>query len=294
MALFLQESLESNLNDNISIEEAYEGLIEASMDMQDLTESLLQADFIIHEQCKVLTEAEADTKKIGFLTKATEAIKKFIIAVRDKVVAFFKKIGSMLKNAWDKLSSTATSLFVPEGGVEAVNDVLVKAADLQKVSDSASISKSDIATKSLLLKKSVEKVKFVFNKKDDVPQKSKIVPIASVKGIFQLAIMTAAAGVATQQIFSKRAKTAEDNIKRLQEAERVAKAKSDAEKAAVKETKRKAANDKSVLEVLAQIQKDNEEARMASKTSTETASAIGLATTLLGGFKSTMQRKKKV
>ena len=64
MALFLQESIE-DLSDSISIEEAYEGLIEASMDMQDLTEGLLQADFIIHEQCKVLTEAEADNKKIA-------------------------------------------------------------------------------------------------------------------------------------------------------------------------------------------------------------------------------------
>ena len=101
MALFLQESIEDS-NKDISIEEAYEGLIEASMDMQDLTESLLHADFIIHEQCKVLTETEAENKKASFLVNIAKALREFILKVRDKIVGFFSRISGIFDSLWSK------------------------------------------------------------------------------------------------------------------------------------------------------------------------------------------------
>ena len=108
MVLFLQESIEE-LNEDISIEEAYEGLIEASLDMQDLTEGLLQEDFLLNEQCKVLTEAEANGKKDNFLVAAVKRIIAFINSVRKKILAFFTKLttamGAFLDSLTDKQSS---------------------------------------------------------------------------------------------------------------------------------------------------------------------------------------------
>ena len=78
MALFLNESLTDLDTETISIEEAYDGLLEATFEMHELTESLLQADFIIHEECKLLNEEEQEDKQAGFLVNAITALKNFL------------------------------------------------------------------------------------------------------------------------------------------------------------------------------------------------------------------------
>lgn len=97
MALFLSETTVPNFSVTPDIKEIYNGLLEASLDMHELTNDLLCKDFQLHEN----TNSEGIST---FLLESTGNIQKFIIKVRDIVVAFFRKIAEVLMRNWKELN----------------------------------------------------------------------------------------------------------------------------------------------------------------------------------------------
>ena len=200
MALFLQESIDEGIyfEESISIEEAYEGLIEASMDMQDLTESLLQADFIIHEQCKVLTESEAENKKIGFLTKALMKVKEFISKLTMKIKAFILQIVNYVKSAWEKILTKLNinkqkEVEVPSGFGSLVQNIMDRISKGDKLALDKNANNKEIDENSKGLKDLLGKFNILSKKKEGSKEKlptSKLLPI-----IKYLSVGVLAAGV---------------------------------------------------------------------------------------------------
>jgi hypothetical protein len=87
MALFLQES--TQVAPRVSLDTALLGLLEFTQEFAAFNESVLRADFIIHEQSKTLTEEAAEEKKAGLLKRAGS-----------KLVEMFKKLKEMIKRVW--------------------------------------------------------------------------------------------------------------------------------------------------------------------------------------------------
>lgn len=156
MALFLQESIEET-TEILSIEEAYEGLIEASMDINELTETLLYNDFTLNEECKVLTEAEEADKKENFLIVAAKKIKEFIIKAKDRVIEFLKTIGTRMKDMWTKLITKGGKVTVVKGSVQEAEKII-------KLSQSVDTAVNSSETNPTKYKQAVDVATNAFNK----------------------------------------------------------------------------------------------------------------------------------
>ena len=130
MALFLTESV--GVTPVLTLEEAHMGLIECISHLGELTEATLQADFIIHEQTRGLSESVILEQEEGFFTKVARHVVEAIKKVRDRVVGFFKAVGEHLKALWTKLTGRGgATISVPKGAVKGVAEAVnvLKALD---------------------------------------------------------------------------------------------------------------------------------------------------------------------
>jgi hypothetical protein len=119
MALFLSESVSRVSNKEISDIDMMTSLMEAQQEMAMFTESVLRADFILHEQCRtILMEAEGaaeagdtkapgeaaktvDNKEKGFMSKVWEALVKVAKAVWNAVTTVYKWIKDKAIKFWN-------------------------------------------------------------------------------------------------------------------------------------------------------------------------------------------------
>ena len=190
MALFLNESLTGFDTETISIEEAYDGLLEASYEMHELTESLLQADFIIHENTKMLNEKDQLLREENFLVKAAVAVKKFLISVKDKVVGFLKKLAEVAKNAWNRLvgkveKEEKKQIMIPAGSIALITAIIgyATAAKEAATSERNAAANNSTIMQMQKMKDTVAKLKGMFK---DKTIKREPTAIERVKGIFTL------------------------------------------------------------------------------------------------------------
>lgn len=116
MALFLTESFASKTV--ITMQEAFEAVIEMKQEQANLTEALLKADFVIHEKSRVLREAgdDAGAKKSeeGFFARVWAAIKEMAAKVWQKikdVVAYIRRKASEF-GAWIAAKYAGVKSFV--------------------------------------------------------------------------------------------------------------------------------------------------------------------------------------
>lgn len=220
MALFLNETVVANVIDTyISIEEAYDGLLEASLDMHELTEAMLQADFIIHEKGNSITESAYIILEENFLIKAAQKIKEFIIKVRDKVVVFFKRIGEIIKQAWERIVNNNRGIILPVGSIPLLDKASAELTTLQKVSQNikgAIMYKKAVDTQRNITKKAVDSVKTLFS----TDGKTEMVSADKLKKFFALTTAVAAVGVGAKVYLSKRAKEVEDTAGALEATEK--------------------------------------------------------------------------
>jgi hypothetical protein len=98
MALFLSESISHSSNKEVSDIDMMTSLMEAQQEMAMFTESVLRADFILHEQCRTLLEnegnsevaqAEVDSKEKGFLSKVWDFLVKMVKSVGKAIMKAF-------------------------------------------------------------------------------------------------------------------------------------------------------------------------------------------------------------
>jgi hypothetical protein len=108
MALFLSESISHSSNKEISDIDMMTSLMEAQQEMALFTESVLRADFILHEQCRtILMEAENEgekkvkEKEKGFMSKVWEALVKVAKAVWNAVTTVYKWIKDKAIKFWN-------------------------------------------------------------------------------------------------------------------------------------------------------------------------------------------------
>ena len=113
MALFLSESYQTPVA-SIPLEEAMAGLLEATMSLSDLNESVLQADFILHErhnqmiQTQGLTESTQmliEEQQAGLFARVWASLKAGFETAKKKVVEVFKAIGGKFRELWTKITS---------------------------------------------------------------------------------------------------------------------------------------------------------------------------------------------
>jgi hypothetical protein len=96
MALFLSESIDSIQNEEVSDIDMMTSLMEAQQEMAMFTESVLRADFILHEQCRTLLENEGD----GAQAEVKEKEKGFLSNVWDFLVKIIKSVGKAIMKAF--------------------------------------------------------------------------------------------------------------------------------------------------------------------------------------------------
>ena len=82
MALFLEQTLDALMYDEVTLEEALVGVLETQSEVAELNEAILQADFILHEKSKTLTEAQVLQEEESFLTRVVEKVKQLIEKVK--------------------------------------------------------------------------------------------------------------------------------------------------------------------------------------------------------------------
>jgi hypothetical protein len=133
MALFLSESV--GYTKSISLEEALIELHSIAMEGGVLTESLLRADFIIHEQSRNLSESEQEEKKMGFFAKAWEAIKAFCKKVWMVIKRICKAIWEKLKMYWNKITGNNGNIEKSKKDVEIARLKVAKAQELAIVAE---------------------------------------------------------------------------------------------------------------------------------------------------------------
>ena len=100
MALFLSESYQTPVA-SIPLEEAMAGLLEATMALGELNESVLQADFILHERHTQLvqtqgltesTQALMEEEQGGFFSRVWVKIKAGLAKAKEKIIQVFKAV----------------------------------------------------------------------------------------------------------------------------------------------------------------------------------------------------------
>ena len=216
MALFLNESLTDFDTETISIEEAYEGLLEATFEMHDLTESLLQADFIIHENAQYLTEEEQENKEANFFINALTAIRKFIIKVKDRLFNFIKSIAEKLQGVWARITNKETN---PDGKVKVVKNGLENATRLNQLSENVQIAANSTETDPKKYKANVDAASGIFNKvfetlKNTVTSKDEnnlvVVDANKLKNIIGVGTALLSGGLIIQNKLSSSAKAVEE------------------------------------------------------------------------------------
>jgi hypothetical protein len=150
MALFLSESV--GYTKSISLEEALIELHSIAMEGGVLTESLLRADFIIHEQSRNLSETDEATtskevkvnKEMGFFAKAWEAIKAFCKKVWMVIKRICKAIWEKLKMYWNKITGNNGNITKPKKDIEIARLKLALAQELTIISERTYPSVEDI------------------------------------------------------------------------------------------------------------------------------------------------------
>jgi hypothetical protein len=108
MALFLSESISHISNKEISDIDMMTSLMEAQQEMAMFTESVLRADFILHEQCRTLLEnegegaqAEVDSKEKGFLSKMWDVLVKIVKIVKKAIINAYNWIKTKVQKFWN-------------------------------------------------------------------------------------------------------------------------------------------------------------------------------------------------
>ena len=191
MALFLNESLTDLDTETISIEEAYDGLLEASYEMHELTESILQADFIIHEECKSLNEAERDNKEVNFLVKSARAIKEFIIKVVERIKTFFVSLGNNMKLFWSKLLAKFgdRDVLAPQG-MSAMADVITSELSIsEKLAASKDVATATLDAQAAKVKDLLGKFSIITKEKNGKTEKTKLSKFTKVLAVFSAATL---------------------------------------------------------------------------------------------------------
>jgi hypothetical protein len=114
MALFLTESYNQSLP-VVSLEEAMSGLLEANMALASLNESVLQADFILHEKHQQMVASQGglnesvqaliEEEQQGFFTRVWSKVKAGLTAAKDKIIQVFVAVPGKFKELWTKITT---------------------------------------------------------------------------------------------------------------------------------------------------------------------------------------------
>jgi hypothetical protein len=108
MALFLQESHTPAAKADTTFG-LMTALCEFHQEQGNMTEAMLRADFVIHEQTRVLREAAdeagAKAKEDGLATKAWGMVKSGLQKAKELIVRIYNWIKAKLAAFWDKVKS---------------------------------------------------------------------------------------------------------------------------------------------------------------------------------------------
>lgn len=176
MALFLSESISHISNKEVSDIDMMTSLMEAQQEMAMFTESVLRADFILHEQCRTIlmeaddkeaAEAKVDDKKGGFLSKIWEALKNLIKKIKDAVTTVYNWLVQKATDFWKwvKAKYSQVKEWFVGGSLESEEKALEAAKKLieetEKKSSDLQAQKEDIAAKKAFFVSVNEKTKIV-------------------------------------------------------------------------------------------------------------------------------------
>lgn len=131
MAMFLQESVQST-GVKMSIQEAQLALIESVEAVAELTEATLHADFAVHEKTRGLSEQVIVEAEAGLLTRLAQAVKNVLVKVRDAVVGFFRALKDKLVALWKRLTGGDAVIKMPKSGKAAVEGSIAALEGLVK------------------------------------------------------------------------------------------------------------------------------------------------------------------
>lgn len=138
MAFFLSEAAGNYLDKStMSLEEASIDLMTTMLDFAELNEAILVADFMLHEQTVMLTEAEKKGKEGGFLSRILKKLKEVASNVKTKISNFFKSIANAIRKFFGKVTSAAkekgvSTIRIAKGGITAFNEIRGKLEAVHK------------------------------------------------------------------------------------------------------------------------------------------------------------------
>lgn len=151
MAFFLNEAANTYIGStSVSLEEAAVDMLMVVQEYAELNESILVADFIIHEESRMLTEEEKQEKEGGFLSRVIEKVKGFARAVKDKVVAFFKSIANAVRKFFGRAKEKAEEksvkmVTITKDGSDAFKEVRAKLENVHKAVSNESLADSKVS-----------------------------------------------------------------------------------------------------------------------------------------------------
>lgn len=226
MALFLEQTLDTDYTET-TLEEAYVSLLETQADMAELNEAILQADFVLHERAKTLTEAEALHEEENFLTRVVNKVREIVLKVKETTARFFVKLKETLSNFWRKLTGKG-EVKVDKKAYDEAESV---AATFNKYyeaatngSDDPNVFKKSLAVAEAALKTAIEKARNGGSRtKDFVTTKTS--NLSGMQKFFAVAGATVVTGVLVKQLgLLDKAKSAAGNFsKESREAKAAAK-----------------------------------------------------------------------
>jgi hypothetical protein len=119
MALFLSEAVEQT--PRVPLDMALIGLLECTQEFAVFNESVLRADFIIHEQSKTLTEEAAEEKKTGLLKRAGSKLVELFQKLKEMIKRVWSAVVARLKALWAKITGANGKLKVNKARLERLN-----------------------------------------------------------------------------------------------------------------------------------------------------------------------------
>ena len=131
--MFLREETEVEVN--VSPEEAQQEIVEACLGLSELANASMQAGYSVHIglQEGVLTEAEAEAKKQNIVARVAEKVKAFLVKIKNYVVAFFKGMAERLKKLWNRILGRGELISIPKSGKAAIDAAVKAYEDVRKV-----------------------------------------------------------------------------------------------------------------------------------------------------------------
>lgn len=172
MALFLSENIDTFGYSDMTMEEAFAGLLDVESEFAELNESIMHADFIMHQNHSAgyLSEAQAANEESNFLMRIITKLKELIIKAKNAVVGFFGRIKEALAAFWRKLTAKK-EVTVRQRASGFINDLIGKFNAYRESTlaeyDNPGIAKRTIAAAEAALKTAFDATKNAISSSTD-------------------------------------------------------------------------------------------------------------------------------